>query len=278
MLLLAPRPLALPTGHSTWASARDLHDSPAALCSACATSRPRPRRRTTSARPHQRTSSTDLSRYRWRLVDRWTPFVEDQEGSRRARGRAGGLCCSGRAGASSSSPPPPLGTLPWPSLARASSSERFEDATMSLLEPPRAQNGHAHRVDGRVERCRSRRSTSSGSSRSLYVPLARSIRVKSSSMGSCTPVSRALTSLTVRAGQSRPRWHPLLFSSRKLALSLAGRLSTALVDAHRVYRESSRTQAVQKGPSLLSPLVPAATHLEPSGMGPTEAAPAVTCP
>jgi len=56
MLLLAPLPLALPTGHSTWASARDLQHSPAPLCSACATSRPRPRRRTTSTRPHQRTS------------------------------------------------------------------------------------------------------------------------------------------------------------------------------------------------------------------------------
>jgi len=49
-------------------------------------------------------------------------------------GRAG-LCSGGTAGASSSSPPPPLGPPPRPSLARSSSSRRFEDATMSLLVP-----------------------------------------------------------------------------------------------------------------------------------------------
>jgi len=135
MLLLAPRPLALPTGHSTWAMVRDLHHSPASLCIACATSRPRPRPRATSARPHQRASSTDLSRHRRRLVDWRTPFDEVREGTRRARSRAGGLCCSERAGASSSSPPPPLGPPPRPSLARSSSSGCLEDATMSLLEP-----------------------------------------------------------------------------------------------------------------------------------------------
>ena len=147
-----------------------------------------------------------------------------------------------------------------------------------LTRPSRRCNGFAGGIGERLVRCRSWRTTSSGSCRSLYVPLARSTRATGSSMGSCTSVGRALTSLTVRAGQSRPRWHPLLFSSRKLALSLAGRLSTALVDAHRVSRESSRTQAVQKGPSLLSPLFPAAAHLGPSGTGPTEAAPALTCP
>jgi len=197
-LLLAPRPLALTTGHSTWTSDRDLHHSTAPLCSACATSRPRPTPRATWARPHQRTSSTDLSRHRWRLVDRWMPIVDDQEGTRRARGRSGGLCCSGRAGASSSSPPPPLGLPPRPSLARASSSRRFEDATMSLL--PRAQNGPADWVNGRVERCASWRSTSSGSPRSLCVSPALSTRAISSSMCTCAPVSRALTCFSLRAG------------------------------------------------------------------------------
>jgi len=135
MLLLAPHPLALPTGHSTWASVRDLHHSPASLCTACTTSRPRPLRRTASARPHQRASSTDHSRHRRRLPDRRAPFDEVQERTRRARGRAFGSSCSERAGASSSSPPPPLGLPPRPSLARSSSSIRYENATMSLLEP-----------------------------------------------------------------------------------------------------------------------------------------------
>ena len=63
---------------------------------------------------------------------------------------------------------------------------------------------------------------------------------------SCEPCA---DSCTVRAGQSRPRWHPLPFSSRKLALSLAGRLSTAPVGAHRVSRESCRAQAAERCPS-----------------------------
>ena len=64
-------------------------------------------------------------------------------------------------------------------------------------------------------------------------------------MHSCAPVSRALTSFTVRAGQSSPRWHPLPFASRKLVSSLAGRLPTAPVDAHRVSLESVRAQAAK---------------------------------
>ena len=67
-----------------------------------------------------------------------------------------------------------------------------------------------------------------------------------SSMHSCASGSCVLTSFTLRAGQSSPRWHPLPFSSRKLVSSLAGRLPTAPVDAHRVSSESSRTQAVQE--------------------------------
>ena len=77
----------------------------------------------------------DLSQHRRRLGDRWTPFVEVREGTRRARSRAGGLCSRGRAGASSPSPPPHLGSPPRPSLARTGSCSRLEDATMSLLEP-----------------------------------------------------------------------------------------------------------------------------------------------
>ena len=115
-----------------------------------------------------------------------------------------------------------------------------------LNRAPRAQNGPAGRADGRVERCRIWRSTSSGSSRSLYVPIALSGHATGSSEHSCASVSCALTSFALRAGQSSPRWHPLPFSSRKLVSSLAGRLPTALVDAHRVSSESSRTQAVQK--------------------------------
>ena len=248
-LLLAPRPLALTTGHSTWTSDRDLHHSTAPLCSACATSRPRPTPRATWARPHQRTSSTDLSRHRWRLVDRWMPIVDDQEGTRRARGRSGGLCCSGRAGASSSSPPPPLGLPPRPSLARASSSRRFEDATMSLLDSLARRtvphNGWKGVSSG---------AGAGGRPRAAHLDPCTSLSLsllvsQGSSMHSCAPVRRALTSFIVRAGQSRPRWHPLPFSSRKLALSLAGRLSTAPVGAHRVSRESCRAQAAERCPS-----------------------------
>ena len=108
-LILAPPPLALTTGHSTWTSAGDLHQSLAALGYAYATTRPRPRPRANSARPHQRPWSTDLSRHRRRLAARRMPIVEVQEGARRAPCSLGGLLSGGAAGASSSSPPPPLG-------------------------------------------------------------------------------------------------------------------------------------------------------------------------
>lgn len=101
-------------------------------------------------------------------------------------------------------------------------------------------------MDGPVERRRCWRSTSSGSSRSLYVPLALSGHATGSSEHSCASVSCTLTSFALRAGQSSPRWHSLPFSSRKLVSSLAGRLPTAPVDARRASSGSSRTQAVQK--------------------------------
>ena len=73
-------------------------------------------------------------------------------------------------------PAPPLGPPRRPSLARSSSST-LRGRDDELTRAPRAQGGHARRVDGRVERCRSWRSTSSGSSRSLYVSPALSTRV-----------------------------------------------------------------------------------------------------
>jgi len=51
-----------------------------------------------------------------------------------------------------------------------------------LTRAPRTQGSPAQRVEGRVERCRSWRSTSSGSSRSLYVSPALSARATSSGM------------------------------------------------------------------------------------------------
>jgi len=141
-------------------------------------------------------------------------------------------------------------SFPWPpSLAFSRPRQLLETLRGrddELTRAPRAQGGHARRVDGPDERRWCWRSTSSGSSRSLYVPPAHSSRATGSSMHSCTSVSRALTSFTVCAGQSSPRWHPLPFASRKLVSSLAGRLPTAPVDAHDVSSESSRTQAVQK--------------------------------
>ena len=141
-------------------------------------------------------------------------------------------------------------SLPSPPSPRARQlAEWLRRRDDELTRAPRAQDGPAQRVERRVERCRSWGSTSSGSSRPLYVPFALSARATSSSMPSCAPVSRALTSFTVCAGQSSPRWHPLPFASRKLALTLAGRLSTAPVDAHRVSRESCRAQAAGRCPS-----------------------------
>ena len=248
MLLLAPRPLALTTGHSTWASTRDLHHSPAPLCFACTASRPRPQPRATSARLHQRASSTDLSRHRRRLEDWWTPFIEVQEGAAHRRCTASRAYCSGRAGASSSSPRPHLGAPLCVPLAHASSSSRCVDATMSLLEPLArrtiVQNGWTGKSSGAGAGGRPRAlHLGPCTSRLLSLP-----HTPGSSMRSCTPVSRALTSFSLRAGQSGPRWHPLPFAPRKLALSLAGRLSTAPVDAHRVSRESCRAQAAERCP------------------------------
>jgi len=140
---------------------------------------------------------------------------------------------------------PPSSALPR-TLQLLETLRRRDD---ELTRAPRAQGGHAGRVDGPVERRRWWRSTSSGSSRSLYVPIALSGHATGSSEHSCASVSCVLTSFALRAGQSRPRWHPLPFAPRKLALSLAGRLSTAPVDAHRVSRESCRAQAAERCPS-----------------------------
>jgi len=140
------------------------------------------------------------------------------------------------------SSPPPSSALPR-TLQLLKTLRRRDD---ELTRAPRAQGGHAGRMDGPVERRRWWRSTSSGSSRSLCVPPAHSSRATGSSEHSCASVSCALTVFALRAGQSSPRWHPLPFSSRKLVSPLAGRLPTAPVDSHRVSSESSRTQAVQK--------------------------------
>jgi len=182
-------------------------------------------------------------------VDWWTPFVEDGEGTRRARGRSGGLCCSGGAGASSSSPPPPLGPPPRPSRARASSARRSGDATMSLLDPfarrTVTQTGWTGISSGAGAGGRPR-AAHLGPCASLLLSLLVS---QGSRMHSCASMSSALTPFTVCAGQSSPRWHPLPFAPRKLALSLADRLSTAPVDAHCVSLEGDRAQAAERCPS-----------------------------
>jgi len=144
---------------------------------------------------------------------------------------------------------PPSSALP----RRLQLLETLRGRDGELTRVPRAQNGPADWVNGRVERRRCWRSTSSGSSRSLYVPLALSGHATGSSEHYCASVSCTLTSFAVRAGQSSPRWHPLPFSSRKLVSSLVGRIPTAPVDAHRVSSESSRTQAVQKARLVVPP-------------------------
>ena len=147
-----------------------------------------------------------------------------------------------------------------------------------LTRAPRAQGGSAGRVERRVERRRCWRSTSSGSSRSLYVPPAHSSRATNSGMDLCTRTSCALTSFTLRAGQSSPRWHPSsvrvskarLFACRP-PLDGAGRCSLCL--SRKDSGPGCRKMSVSS-----SLLVPAAERVEPSWTGPTEAAPALSCP
>jgi len=87
-------------------------------------------------------------------------------------------------------------------------------------------------------------------------------------MHSGASVSCALTSSIVRAGQSRPRWHPLPFASRELALalSLAGRFTAALVDAHRVSLERIQAQAA-KDARLVVPTCPGGRASRPVADG-----------
>ena len=278
MLLLALLPLALPTGHTTWASPGGLHHFPAALCSAYTNTRPRPRPRAISVRPHQRTSSTrPLS----------TPAAASglvralRRGSQRCKARceSDGRALRERESRCvlvlpASSPWPPASAFSRPLQLLGLPRGRDNELTRAL----RTQGSPAQRVEGRVERCRSWRSTSSGSSRSLYVPPAYSSRATGSSEHSCASVSCALTSFTLRAGQSSPRWHPPPFASRKLALFAcrppldgAGRCSSCLSreDSGPGCRKMSVSSAL---------LVPAAERVEPSWTGPTEAAPALSCP
>ena len=201
MLLLAPRPLALPTGHTTWASPGGLHHSLAPLCSAHTTTRPRPRPRATSTRPHQRTSSTrplSTPAAARGLVDAFRRGLRKckarMEHGERALQRWDSRCVLVLP---ASSPWPPSSALPRALQLLETLRGRDNELTCA----PRAQNGHAQGVDGRVERCRTWRSTSSGSSRSLYVWPALSARAtSSSSMDLCTSTSCALTSFTVCAG------------------------------------------------------------------------------
>ena len=85
-----------------------------------------------------------------------------------------------------------------------------------LTRAPRAQGGLARRVDGPVERRRCWRSTSSGSSRSLYVPLALSGPATGSSEHSCASVSCGLTSFTVRAVEPSMAPSSVLVSKARL--------------------------------------------------------------
>ena len=152
-------------------------------------------------------------------------------------------------------PPPPraptLALLSVP-LSPYPAPESLCRRDYELTRAPCAQSGHAERVDGRVGRCRSWRATSSASSRSLSVSPALSTRATGSSMRPRAHMNRALTSFSLRAGQSSPRWHPLPFSSRKLVSSLAGHLTTAPLDAHRVSLERNRAQAAERCPSRCS--------------------------
>ena len=200
MLLLAPRPLALTTGHSTWASAGDLHHSPAHLCSAYVATRPRPRPRATSTRPHQRTSSTrplSTPAAARGLVDAFRRGSRKckarMEHGERALQRWDSRCVLVLP---ASSPWPPSSALSRALQLLATLRGRDDELTWT----PRAQNGPAERADGRVRPSRTWRSTSSGSCRSLCVPPAHSTRATGSSMHSCTSVSCALTSFIVRAG------------------------------------------------------------------------------
>ena len=138
-----------------------------------------------NARPHQRTSSTDLSR----LVATTRRLVDaPRRGSRRCKARweqAGRAVrerdsrCVLVLPASSCWPPSP----PSPRSRQLFVTPLRRDGELTWT--PRAQNGPAAGADGRLGRCRSWRSTSSGSSRPLYVPLALSARATSSIVHSC---------------------------------------------------------------------------------------------
>jgi len=205
---------------------------------------PEPRRRVLISEPRRPTSlDTDgASRTGARLSSR-SKKVQDALGAGRE--------CSTAAGQQVRPRPPhllPLATSP----SSPRTGQRLETPLLrddELTRAPRVQIDLAERADGRVGRCTSWRSTSSGSSRSLCVPPALSTCAIGSSMHCCAYGNCALTSFTVCAGQSSPRWHPLPFSSRKLGLSLAGRLSPAPFDAHRVSRESCWAQAAERCPS-----------------------------
>ena len=69
-----------------------------------------------------------------------------------------------------------------------------------------------------------------------------------------------------------------LGSSRKLVSSLAGRLATAPLDAHRVSLERIWAQAAKDARSRRPYSSRRPSEAEPTGTGPTEAAPALSCP
>ena len=133
----------------------------------------------------QRAASTDLSRLAAttrRLVD------APRRGSRRCKARweQAGRAVRERDSRCvlvlpASSCWPPSSAFPRPRRLLETPLRRDDELTRA----PRAQGGPAERVDGRLGRCRSWRSTSSGSSRPLYVPLALSARATSSIVHSC---------------------------------------------------------------------------------------------
>jgi len=170
-------------------------------------------------------------------------------------------------------------SLPSPPSPRARQlAEWLRRRDDELTRAPRAQDGPAQRVERRVERCRSWGSTSSGSSRPLYVPLALSARVarlEHALLRSCAPCADLLHRARRSVAPSMAPSSVLVSKARALArrppLDGAGRCSSCL--SRKLSGPGCRKMSVSS-----SLLVPAAARVEPSRTGPYEAVPALTCP
>jgi len=146
-----------------------------------------------------------------------------------------------------------------------------------LTRAPRAQNGHAQWVDGRVERCRSWRSTLSGSSQSSCVPPAVSTRAPSSRTRTCASMSSALSFFPVRAGSLALGGTPPLPRPESIPLMHLPRIATGLFDADMRSRGRGRRQddrraqsknesgraSLSPSSSSASPLLPLAAAADP---------------